>query len=103
MATTNGAARLQHAVHLAQQARQVVDVGERVRGDDEVDRRAGGEAEVGELAVVALDVHLGALRPRRARAAMPVGRGSRAIAFAPAAAMTIEFGVDGWRRRCRAR
>ena len=58
---TNGAAGLEDAVHLAQQAGQVVDAVERVRGDDDVDRAAGGEAEVGEVALVALDAHLGAL------------------------------------------
>ena len=59
---TSGRAGLQDAVHLAEDARQVVDGGQGAGREDEVDRRAGGEAEVGQVALVELDAHLGPLR-----------------------------------------
>ncbi len=56
-------ARLEHPVHLAQRAAEVVIVVEAVVGEHEVDRAARGEPEVGQLALVALDGH--ARRRRR--------------------------------------
>ena len=52
--------RPQHAVGLAEDAGQVVDDIER-GGEDEVDRAAGGEAEVGDVAPVELDPYPGLL------------------------------------------
>ena len=70
-------AGLQHPVHLAEQSRQVIDVGEGVRGDRQVDRAAGrrGPRSASSL-VVALDLHLGGARPRSAvgRSCRPTGR-----------------------------
>ena len=78
-------AGLEHAVDLAQGAAEVVLVVEGVAGDDDVDRAAGREAEVGQLAVVALDGDAAVAAAAARRSAMRSGSGSRAIALAPAA------------------
>ncbi len=57
--TTKGWLALQHAVHLAQQPAEVVDVGQGVVGDHQRRRTAGDEAEVGQVALMALDADLG--------------------------------------------
>jgi hypothetical protein len=61
-------ARLEDPVHLAHRAVEVGFVVERVVRHHDVDRAAGGEAEVGQVAVVALDGDL-----RRRRRAAQVG------------------------------
>ena len=78
-------ARLEHPVDLSQRAAEVVVVIEGVVGDDEVDRAARGEAEVGEVAAVALDRDPGPRASPR-RSAMRSSSGSTAIALAPSAA-----------------
>ena len=52
----------QDAVDLAEEAREVVDLADRVGAERDVDRVGAEEREVGEVAAVPLDPHLGACR-----------------------------------------
>ena len=46
---------------LAQQTGQVIDVGQRVRRNDEIHRTTGCEAKIGDIALMTLHRHLGGL------------------------------------------
>ena len=65
---------LEHTVHLAQDAAEVVDVVERVHGEHDVDRAARREAEVAEVTLVALDRDVG-VGGRDAQVGQPLGVG----------------------------
>ena len=84
-------------MHLAEDASEVVDVVERVHGEHHVDRAARREAEVAEIALVALDRHVG------------VGRGDAQVGEALGVGVDRDgLGAllgqrDGVVRRCRAR
>ena len=59
---TNARARPQHAVHLAEQPVEVLDLAEHAGREREVDRVGAQEREVGRVALVPLDAHLGGRR-----------------------------------------
>ena len=50
--------RAQHALHLAEDARDVVDLGERVGAEHRVDGVGTQEREIGEVALAELDLRL---------------------------------------------
>ena len=77
-------ARLEDAVDLTQEATEIVDVVERLRGHDDVARSRRDVAEVGEVGLQALHGDLGEFRTART-SARRVGSGSTAIDFAPLA------------------
>ena len=72
----------QHALDLAQDATEVGERGERALGERDVDGVAAEEREVGEVARVQLDPHLGGLGALARREHGP-GVGSTAMTVAP--------------------
>ena len=56
--------RLQDALHLTEEPRRVVDLGDGVAAERDVDRLGAQEREVGEVTLAPLDLHLGPFRAR---------------------------------------